>query len=100
MAHIIDRFIIHFAASTFGVLALFFALRFLFRKRPSRWFSSERLHLLVTSALIVAASASLREPFDVAHGQSLVKALSDFISWYGGCTAAVWGLYRFTQSVD
>ena len=94
--HILGRALLHFVSSTFAVLALFFALRFLFRKKPSRWFSGERLHLLVTSALIVAAAASLREPFDVASGQTVLKASTDFASWYGGVIVAVWGLYRFS----
>jgi len=96
--HILGRALLHFVSSTFAVLALFFALRFLFRKKPSRWFSAERLHLLVTSALFVAAAASLREPFDVAAGQTTVKAVCDFVSWYAGVGVTVWALYRFGSS--
>ena len=97
--HIIERGAIHLLCSCFLTLAAFTALRYWrnHNRKAGVWLSGDKLHLLVVSALAVWALSTLREPFDVAAGQSTVKAVTDFISWLAGCGVAVWGLYRFSK---
>lgn len=100
MWHVLERALIHFVAATFLVLASWYALRFWLRSngKVHRWVSPDPQHLLVTSALCVFALSTLREPIDVAMGQSAVKAITDFISWIAGAGCGAWGLYRFRKS--
>ncbi len=84
-AHIAARFVIHFVASAFCYLAALAGYRFV----DSRWpYWTE----VSVPAVLVFAVAVLREPFDVAHGQSLTKAVFDFISRGGGLAFTVWGI--------
>jgi len=53
--------------------------------RVSGRLPSERLPLLLLSALTVFAVSALREARDVARGQSLTKAIWDHASWALGC---------------
>lgn len=98
MLHIIERFFIHFASSTFLTLAVFFALRHWGRKnaKVGNWISGIHRHLLVISALLVFALMPLREPFDVYFGtQVWYKAIFDQLSWALGAAVSAWGLSRF-----
>lgn len=99
--HIFERFIIHFVAATFALLAFFFALRYWTRRNTkSRIFISPDInHLLVTSALLVFALFTLREPFDVAGGQIWYKAIFDQVSWFAGAAVSAFGLYRFRKEL-
>lgn len=99
MMHIIERFLLHFVASTFLTLAFFFALRFWVRRSNwlVEWIAPHKSRLLVVSALCVFSVATLREPFDVAAGQWWVKAITDQISWFLGPAVSVWGLSRFDK---
>ena len=98
---IIERFIIHFVSATFALLAFFFALRYWLRRnaKVGQWISSRTTHLLVTSALLVFALFTLREPFDVAGGQVWYKAIFDQFSWFAGAAVSVFGLYRFRKEL-
>lgn len=100
MMHILERFFIHFAASTFLTLAFFFALRYWLRRnaKVGLWISDRREHLLIISALLVFALLPLREPFDVHFGQVWYKAITDQISWFLGPAVSVWGLYRYDHT--
>jgi len=89
---IAERFLIHLFASTGAVLAAFAVLRAL--ARVTGRLPSERLPLLLISALTVFAVSALREARDVARGQSLTKAIWDHASWALGCALAAWGLAR------
>lgn len=95
--HILERFLIHFFAASSLVLAVWFALKWWTSKntKVANWISPYSNHLLVTSALIVWALSTLREPFDLSTGQTLTKAVFDFSSWLLGCGVSVLGLYRF-----
>lgn len=97
MGHILERALLHFVASVFLVLAVYFALHYWLRHnaRARLWLSSEPRHILAVAALSVFAISALREPVDVAMGQSVVKAFTDFFSWFSGTAVAAWGLYRF-----
>jgi len=95
--HMIERALIHFFASCSLTLIVYFALRFwsTSNKKVSDWVGTSNRHLLLLAALLVFALAELREPFDVASGQTVAKAVTDFISWFAGCAVSAWGLYRF-----
>ena len=94
MLHILERFCLHFVSSTFLTLGLWFFLRWILRTHPTRWLSSDRMHLLITAGLVVAAIAYLREPWDVSQGQTVLKATTDCTSWYSGVGVSIYGIYR------
>lgn len=98
MLHILERGIIHFFASGSLVLAVFLAYSYWTKHnaKAAEWLPSGKA-LLVFSALSVFALASLREPIDVALGQSVTKAFTDFTSWILGTGVSAWGLYRFKK---
>lgn len=101
MLHVIERFVIHFAAAIFLTLAAFYAMRYWgMRNCKVRIFlSGRKSHLLVTSALVVFAIAPLREPFDVFTGNNtFIKSCFDQLSWMLGAAVAAWGLYRFQKT--
>ena len=101
MSHILERFFIHFAASTFLTLAFFYALSYWVRKvyKVNIWLSSRKEHILVVSALLVFSLMTLREPFDVYFGtQVWYKAITDQVSWFLGAATSVYGLYRYSKS--
>jgi len=93
--HIIDRFAIHFAASTCLVLMVTFAIHFASRQLKSPWLPVTVQHKLVMAALLVFAFSTIREAVDVYNGQPLVKAFTDYLSWFSGTVTSAWGLYRF-----
>jgi hypothetical protein len=100
MAHILERFIIHFFSSCAITLMVFFVLRYWgqHNRKVPMFISGRHGHLVVTAALIVFAFATLREPFDIAlGGQVWYKAIFDQASWLLGCATAAWGLYRFKK---
>jgi len=100
MLHIIERFAIHFASSTFLTVCIYYALRYWLNhnSKVSGWLSSRKFHLLVTSALIVFALFTLREPWDVyAANNTIVKSYFDILSWFLGPAVSVWGLHRLEK---
>ena len=95
---ILDRFVIHFFASTSLVALAFFFIRWIVRKLQSshpvdlmRWFP------IVLSGLLVFAVSATREAVDVANGQPLIKAFTDYLSWFLGCAASVYAIHRLTK---
>jgi hypothetical protein len=93
--HIIDRFVIHFTAATSLVLMLAIGFRYLSRRSKSAWFPHSMHQTLVYAAMTVFAMSTLREALDVANGQPLAKAFTDYASWLLGTGFAAWGLYRW-----
>lgn len=102
--HIIDRWVIHFFASTSLVLML--TMLFLWLQRTKRlpvwtrqfaavFMVAQVPQMLVLAAVLVFAGSTLREAFDVWMGQSLLKAFTDYSSWLAGVATSAWGLYRF-----
>jgi len=84
---IAERFLIHLSASAGAVLATFTVLRAL--ARVTSWLPSERLPLLLVSALTVFAVSALREARDVARGQSLTKVIWDYASLALACALSL-----------
>lgn len=98
MSHILERFFIHFAASTFLTLCFFWALRYWARRneKAAAWISTSIRHVMLLAGLLVFALLPLREPYDVwAGNQVWYKSITDQISWFCGAAVSVWGLYRF-----
>ena len=100
MMHILERFILHFTASTFLTLAFFTAL-FKWSKtnlKAAAWIGTDKQHVLFLSAVLVAALLPLREPYDIYMGtQVWYKAITDQISWFAGAAVSAWGLYRYSK---
>lgn len=97
MWHSIERALIHFGASAFLVLAVYFALGVWSRhnRKAAIWIPAGGPQLLLVSSLLVWAITGIREPYDVSVGQTVGKAFSDIASWALGLGCAAWGLYRF-----
>lgn len=95
LLHIIDRGTIHFFSSMSLVMLAFFAFRTAARRSHSAWLPAAWRQHLLFAAVAVFAVSTLREAYDVANGQPLVKAFTDYGSWLLGCGASAWGLYRF-----
>lgn len=95
MLHALDRAIIHFFSSAGICLCAFFALHYVQRKKAWPWLPSLVQPQLLFVAVCVFAGTALREAWDVAQGQSVAKAISDYASWALGCGVSVWGLWRF-----
>ncbi len=93
LGHILERFVIHFFASTSLVVGVYFLILFLMR----RFKDYTQFLPLAMAALVVFAFASLREAVDVSNGQPLVKAFTDYASWLLGCGASAWGIYRLRR---
>ena len=103
MLHIMERFFLHFVASTFLTMAVFATLYYWVRNnaRAGLWISGRLRHLILTSALLVFALATLREPYDIYMGNnSFVKSCFDQLSWLLGAAVSGWGLYRFKNMGD
>ena len=95
MMHALDRALIHFFASAGIVLLSLFVLRFVQKKKAWPWLPVMLQAQLVFVGVCVFAVSALREAYDVAQGQSMAKAISDYASWALGCLASIWGLWRF-----
>ncbi len=87
---ILERGFLHiFMACSFYLIA-FFALHCAMKRWPKRT-------LQIVPALLAAGFIGWREAYDVAHGQPLVKAFTDYSSWLIGMALAVWGLQRYRK---
>jgi putative effector of murein hydrolase len=101
MTHILERFFIHFAASTFLTLAFYFALWYWAKRnmKVATWLGYYKQHVLLTAALLVCALLPLREPYDIYMGNQVwYKAIFDQASWFLGAGVSAWGLYRFAKA--
>lgn len=98
MLHALDRAIIHFFSASGVCLLSFFVLHWIQRRKQWPWLPSLVQPQLLFVAVCVFAGTALREAWDVAQGQSFWKACSDYSSWFLGCSAAVWGLWRFRST--
>lgn len=97
MLHILDRFVIHFFSSAGILLCALFALRFVCRRTRTEFLPQTFRAQLVFAALAVFAFAALREAWDVHQGQSIVKAFTDYASWFLGCGCCAYGLHRLIK---
>jgi len=93
--HIIERGLIHLFSAMGLLVGTFFALQTLHRRQWSKgWLPSNIGGRLVVACLLVFGVSTMREPWDVAHGQPVVKAATDFASWCIGLGLGAWGTYR------
>lgn len=92
---IMERASIHFASATSLVMITAVWVRFLQRKTHSKWLPKSMYQTLIYAGLTVFAISTMREAYDVAHGQPLVKAFTDYASWLVGTGFGAWGLYRW-----
>jgi hypothetical protein len=99
LAHIMDRFVIHFFSSAGLVLLLVHILGYIRRRVPDsvQWIPETIMQRLVVAALCVFAGSALREGYDVSRGQPLAKAVTDHISWLLGTAMSVWAIYRLPK---
>ena len=95
--HILDRAVIHFFSSCGICLCAFIVLHWVQRKKQLSWLPATVQAQLVLVAVAVFAGSTLREAYDVNAGQSLGKAVADYLSWAAGVTCSIWGLWRFRQ---
>ena len=95
MLHVLDRFVIHFFSSGGILLCCFFVLHFVQRKKQWIWLPALMQPQLLLVGVCVFAGSALREAYDVHAGQTLVKAIIDYVSWAAGCACSIWGLWRF-----
>ena len=89
----LERAIVHFASSAMLVGLVAYALHQ--GTRYSAWLPGDLEPTVLLAGTIVFAVAVLREAYDVWRGQSLTKAVTDYVSWACGCAFSAWGLYRF-----
>ena len=98
MIHMLERFVIHFASSGMLVMITYFLLRSLWRRLV--WRILEKRQAVVFAVICAVPTAfipPLREAFDVAAGQPLLKAVTDYISWFAGAGVASWLAYRISN---
>ncbi len=90
MIHIIERALTHILMSGSVYLIGFFALHWAMRKNAKRT-------MQILPGLLCAALIGWREAYDVAQGQPLLKAYTDYASWLIGMALAIWGLARYRK---
>lgn len=92
--HIVDRFLIHFFMSAGFLMIAVYGFYWLTR---IRWLPA--LHgwwAYIVPAMVSFILISFREVFDVANGQLVVKAVTDWASWILGMGVSIFGLFRMT----
>lgn len=98
MPHLVERFLIHFASSAFFILGSWLLSRWGWRKLGwSVTTASQLLAFTIICAMPTALIPPLREAFDVAAGQPLLKAVTDYISWFSGAAVASFFLYTLNK---
>jgi len=100
MLHAIDRFVVHFFSSAGALLLALFTFRYLCRRLDVDWLPSRLPAQIVFVALGVFSFATLREAWDVAHGQVLAKAITDYVSWGAGLGCSAYGLLQLSKEKD
>jgi hypothetical protein len=76
------------------VVGTFFALQALRRHWAKGWLPTNVGGRLLLSGFIVFGLTATREAVDVANGQPLVKAFTDYASWLIGLGLGIWATYR------
>jgi hypothetical protein len=96
--HILFRFGLHFLAAGFISACTYAVCSWLWRKLdwPLRR-QAQQVVFLIFTCLPVALIPSLREAFDVAAGQPILKAATDYVSWFAGTGFMAWLLYRIRR---
>lgn len=94
IAHILERFIIHLFSAMGLVVGTFFGLQSLHRRLKSSWLPANIGGRLLLAGLLVFGLTAMREAWDVANGQPLVKAFTDYASWLIGLGLGIWATYR------
>ncbi len=100
LGHIIIRFFLHFISSAFFVLATYLYAQWEWRRLG--WYIRGRRAAMVFAVICSLPTAfipPLREAFDVAAGQPVLKAVTDYISWFLGSSMASWMIYRLRKGV-
>lgn len=92
--HIIERGLIHLFSAMGLVVGTFFALQTLHRRLKNSWLPTNIGGRLLLSGLLVFGITAMREAWDVANGQPLVKAFTDYASWLIGLALGIWATYR------
>ena len=92
--HILDRAIIHIFSAMGLVVGAFFGLQSLHRHLKSSWLPANVGGRLLLAAILVFGITATREAVDVANGQPLVKAFTDYASWAIGLALGIWATYR------
>ena len=85
-----QRFLIHFFSS--GGLLIAAVLTWNWLLRRFRWLRD--YEVLILPGLLILWLTATREAYDVWNGGSLLKSISDFISWAFGVGVWVFGLTR------
>jgi hypothetical protein len=96
--HIVDRSLLHFFMAAGVQLIGLHGFWYLERKKlipPIKGWLNYIIPAVLSFAII-----SMREPFDVAEGQLLIKVVTDWISWLCGLAAAIYALYRIAPRLD
>ena len=91
--HVLDRFAIHVASSTFallGLMAIWYELA-IRRILPQ----GRGIVLALVPACVVMLAVAFREPLDTEAGNAAVKSLIDIVSWLLGLGLAFVGLARY-----
>lgn len=94
IGHIIERFIIHLFSAMGLVVGTFFAIQSLHRRYAKGWLPSNVGGRLLLAGFLVFGLTATREAVDVARGQVLVKAFTDYASWAIGLGLGIWATYR------
>jgi hypothetical protein len=93
--HAIDRALIHIFSASGCMMAVYFVISLLARKRKDCSFIPKMLSWqLFFAALIVLIAAIVREPFDVANGGPAWKSYTDMASWAIGLTFGFIGIKK------
>jgi len=104
MAHMLERFALHFVSSAFVLLVFRFVYEWLADRFPAvgrfdvRWVGDTEEQKLFFCAMLVGLLFPLREPYDVWMGNNgILKAYMDTLSWWLGAGVAAWGVYRYNK---
>lgn len=88
--HILERAIIHIFSALTVYVGLSIVLEWCFRKHRD-W------TIKLMPALLGIGFIGWREAYDVANGQPLLKAYTDYVSWAIGMACAIWLIRRFIK---
>ena len=99
--YILDRSAFHFTSAVTLVLMSSIIIRTIKRllikinSKKEGWLPDSMQNTLIMAALFVFSFSTLREAWDVARGQLLIKAFIDYFSWFLGVVSGCWWLHRW-----